>query len=327
MSKIQKALQILRESRTPAAVAGDGAPRVNDQLHAETLQGLKDIPSEPAPNRSNANIGVPAYRSDAVADERLPEHGIRIALKALIDADLYPNEEDEEQISQQFRRIKRPVINIAFREGVPDNENANVIMVASALPRSGKTYCSINLATSIARERDVGAVLVDADVLKPNISRALGLQDRVGLIDHLLDPTIGIDDIILQTDLHDIVVIPAGQQHEEATELLASRRMGRFVAALSQRFRSRAVIVDTPPLLLTNEAHVLAEHMGQIILIVEAGVSTQESVLQALESLNRTKPVNVILNKARVGFFGEYGVGAYGYYSAPKKGFHHEEKK
>ena len=57
-------------------------------------------------------------------------------------------------------------------------------MVSSALPKSGKTFCSVNLAIRIARERDVGAVIVDADVLKPNISRALNLEQRPGLIDH-----------------------------------------------------------------------------------------------------------------------------------------------
>jgi len=86
--------------------------------------------------------------------------------------------------------------------------------------------------------------------------------------------------------------------------------------------QARAIIFDTPPLLLTNEAQVLAEHMGQIVLVIEAGASTQETVGQALNSLNQDKPINAILNKTRGVSFGEYG--GYGYYSAPRIGDGHE---
>lgn len=247
-------------------------------------------------------------------DEKLPDFSISVDLETLRDQGLQPQETDLDLVAEEFRHIKRPILNIAFGAGVPEIENANVIMLSSALPQTGKTFCSFNLATSLARERDVGAVLVDADVLKPNMSRALGLDDRVGLIDYLLESSIDIDDILVATNLYGIVVIPAGRQHDEATELLASRRMKQFVTILSERFRARAIVVDAPPLLLTNEAHVLAELMGQIILVIEAGASTQESVTQALESLNRNKPINAILNKARRGvLFEEYA--GYDYYS------------
>ena len=256
------------------------------------------------------------------ADEIQPDIHEVISLETLRIHGLQPQDSDLDLVAQQFRHIKRPILNTAFGTGVPESENANVIMLASALPGTGKTFCSFNLAKSIAREKDVGAVLVDADVLKPNISRAFGLQDRPGLIDFLLDSSLTLDDILVATDVQGIIVVPTGQQHEQATELLASRRMKEFVTTLSQRFCARAIIFDTPPLLLTNEAQVLAGHMGQIVLVIEAGASTQETVTQALISLDRDKPINAILNKARGVSYGEYG--GYGYYSAPGKGYGHE---
>lgn len=318
MSKIQKALGLLRQSGTVQPPADGGSDATGLPTNGQGAPRVQHPPRRRMPLRRPSATDVPAE------SENLPDQRMHIDPESLVAAGLYPNGDHGEQIRQQFRRIKRPVINLAFGEGQPEAENTNMVMVASALPRSGKTWCSINLAASIARERDVGAVLVDADVLKPNISRALGLSERVGLIDHLFDPVVTMDDIIVPTDFHDIVVIPAGQQHDEATELLASRRMEQFVAELSHRFRGRMVVVDTPPLLLTNEAQVLAEHMGQIVMVIEAGVTMQESVVQALESLNRSKPVNAILNKARSGFFADYSAGAYGggygYYSLPKNG-------
>lgn len=328
MSKLQKALQILKENREAEARAGGEGAVVQDRLTHQDSPGpaaassAQEADAAPRP-RVRTHSPLAGQRNE----ERLPARRCRVDVDALTAAGLYPDAPHVERVAQEFRRIKRPIINGAFGIGIPESQNANMIMIASALPKSGKTYCSINLAASIARERDVGAVLVDADVLKPNISRVLGLENEVGLIDHLLDPNVTVDDIVVPTDFHDIVVIPAGQQHQEATELLASRRMGRFVSTLSQRFASRAVIVDTPPLLLTNEAHVLAEHMGQIVIVIEAGVSTQECVLEALDSLNRSKPINAILNKSRVGLFGDYGTGAYGYYSVPQAGLKNDKKE
>ena len=239
---------------------------------------------------------------------------------------LHPREEDSEYINQQFRRIKRPVLNIAFKDELTESENPNVIMVSSALPRSGKTFCSVNLAMSIARERDVGAVIVDADVLKPNISRSLHLEERPGLIDYLVDHTVTIDDILVGTDLYGIIVVPAGGRHEEATELLASRRMKEFVHALAERYAARAIVVDTPPLLLTNEANVLAENMGQIVLVVEAGISTQESVIEAAGLLNSEKPINAILNKFRGMDLGGHRVDGYSYYGTGGYGYGQQER-
>lgn len=314
MSKIQKALEMLRGNneenpRQPGAkVSAEG----NRTDRAEQQGGQSGLQ-----NRSKARVRTRNLREGEAVDEKLPDFNISVNLEMLCDQGMYPRKENLDLIAQQFRRIKRPVLHTAFGIGVPDSKNANVIMLASALPKTGKTFCSFNLATSIARERDVGAVLVDADVLKPQMSRILGLKDRVGLIDYLLDASVTIDDILVGTDLYGIVVVPAGRQHEEATELLASRRMKKFVETLSERFCTRAIIVDTPPLLLTNEAHVLSEHMGQIVLVVEAGESSQESVTQALKSLNRAKPINAILNKARSMSFADYSGQGYGYYSEP----------
>lgn len=319
MSKLQKALEMLRNSersvtpkRTPDA-AKDGADNAGGAVQRNGT----------AVGRSQrARIHSRYLPKNGVVVEQLPDFSISLSLDELRDHGLQPQDADLDLIAQQFRRIKRPILNNAFGSGAPDSGNRNLIMLAGALPRTGKTFCSFNLATSIARERDVGAVLVDADVLKPTISEVFGLADRAGLIDYLLDPAVTMDDILVATDLHGIIVVPAGRQHDEATELLASRRMKEFMAELSVRYSARAIIVDTPPLLLTNEANVLAELMGQIILVIEAGVSTQDSVIQALDALNKTKPINVILNKARSAAFGEYGGSGYGYgyMSVPQRG-------
>ena len=94
---------------------------------------------------------------------------------------------------------------------------------------------------------------------------------------------------------------------------------------MAERYSARAIIVDTPPLLLTSEANVLAENMGQIVLVVEAGESSQESVIEAIGLLNKSKPINAILNKSRGVEFGGYGTGGYGYYGSQDGGYGYGE--
>ena len=311
MSKIQKALEALRSGGEHPGATRDRpvSPRY-----------------VPASNESRAQTGDPGKgeaqsRTEHVsAVERLtPRQQINVDFERLVDCKLLPDGFDKKVISDQFRRIKRPILQSAFETDLPVGENANVIMLASALPGAGKSFCAFNLAHSISIERDAGAVLVDADVLKPSISKALGLQNETGLIDYLLDPSIELSDILVATDLQDIVVIPAGHKHPEATELLASRRMQELVARLSNEFAHRAVVFDTPPLLITNEAQVLAGKVGQIVLVIEARVSSQESVLRALSLLDHEKPINAILNKSRSASISGYHSDEYGYYPYPNR--------
>ena len=301
MNKIQKALEALRTMEDASA----DAP-VEHPLGQTLPRGVR-APTVAGPT------GV------------LPGHSIKVDASHLVESGLVADRESAEAISNQFRRAKRPILQLAFDSDYSVEDNSNVIMVASALPGAGKSFCSFNLALSIAIERDVGAVLVDADVLKPGISRTLGLEDRVGLIDYLIDPDIALEDVLVTTNLQDIVVLPAGRRHPEATELLASRRMKELMALLSKTFESRAIVVDTPPLLMTNEAQVIAERAGQIVLVVEARKSSQDSVSRALGMLDRTKPINAILNKSRSAASDAYHGESYRYgyhYYARESGAH-----
>ena len=316
MSKVQEALQRLRDNHNAESAkrseAGQDVSRID--LSKPNAPASPIIPGDESV-RSRADLEeMRKQRSIEFEGGLGGKHSIAITEKTLSDAGLHLDVDDKELVAQQFRRIKRPILKHSFGVGAHE-ANANVIMVASALPGAGKTFCSFNLAESIARERDVGAVLVDADVLKPRMSRSLGLDDRPGLIDYLLDESINLSDILISSDYYDIAIVPAGRQHPESTELLASKRMCDFVQLLSRQFSERVVIFDTPPLLITNEAHVLAEHMGQIVLVIEAGESNQDSVVHALQSLNRNKPINAILNKARVGLATSNYGGEYTYQS------------
>lgn len=217
-------------------------------------------------------------------------------------------------VADEFRRIKRPLIRNATGKLGDLDRHMNVIMISSSLPDAGKTFCSVNLAVSISLERELNVLLVDADVAKQHISREFGLGNAPGLIDLLVDDSRELEEILVRTDLNDIQVLPAGSGNPHATELLASERMSTIIAELAARYPDRIVLLDSPPLLITSEAQALAGQVGQIVLIVEAGSTRQQELLQTVELLDRNKPINVILNKSRYDSrTGYYGTD-YGYY-------------
>ena len=200
---------------------------------------------------------------------------------------------------EDFRIIKRPLIKKAFGERAPGDLPGNLIMVTSSLPGEGKTYCAINLAMSIAMELDHTVLLVDADVARPSVLRTLGLPAQRGLMDILVDESLDLSDVMLRTNVPTLAILPAGTSTPRATELLASAAMTNLVMEIAHRYPDRIVIFDSPPLLLTSEARVLATHMGQIVVVVESETTTQHAVKESLSQLEGCANVNLIYNKTR----------------------------
>jgi protein-tyrosine kinase len=221
------------------------------------------------------------------------------------------------RLAEEYRAIKRPLLNNAFGKTAQDIPHGNLIMVSSAMPGEGKSFSAINLAMSMASELDRTVLLVEADVAKPAVCKYLGIREPgKGLIDYLDDPSIGLSSVMLRTNVPKLSILPAGRFHPHATELLASENMQSLMDDLSHRYPDRVVLFDSPPLLITSEAVALSELMGQLVLVVESGKTQQTVVKDALSKLNSDIVVGVLLNKMEgkggPGYGGYYGYGGYG---------------
>lgn len=222
------------------------------------------------------------------------------------------------RIKEEYRHIKRPLLINADGKGAATVDHPNLVMVTSARPGEGKTFTACNLALSIASERNRTVLLVDADVIKPAMARTLGFEAELGLVDYLIDERLELADVLVDTNVPSLTILPAGGQYHLATELLAGERMRKLAGEMSSRYPDRIIIFDSPPLLMTTEATVLASLMGQTLLVVEAERTPQSQVKAALDLLDSNRQiVGLVLNKSH-SFLGadSYGYG-YGYGYGP----------
>jgi exopolysaccharide/PEP-CTERM locus tyrosine autokinase len=261
-------------------------------------------------------VGSVVDDSLTVGEQTLPTNvnarRIVIDREALRESGYLPEASRDRQFADHYRQIKRPLVASALAPSDAAN-SPRLIMMASALPGDGKTFTSINLALSLARERDISVILVDADVPKPHVSRIFGVDEEPGLMDALSNPNIDVDSLLLPTDVGSLSILPAGRQNEGATELLSSARMSAVVARLLARSPRRIVLFDSPPLLVSSESRAVAAVCGHVVLVVRSGTTPRQAVLESVEQLGKNKPVSLVLNQGRMGIGGYYGYGAYGY--------------
>jgi receptor protein-tyrosine kinase len=280
---------------------------------------LKKMQESQAAQRGEAAKVAPAAgavppRAPQVSPDRPPmpietTRVISIDRARLREMDLLPPPEMERRIASQYRQIKRPLVASVLGGNL--GPASHVIMLASALPGEGKTFTSINLALSLALEKDIEVLLVDADVPKPHVSRIFGMQQEPGLMDLLHHPEMHPNQVILRTDVPGLTLLPAGRGHDTATEMLASERMAQVIQQLAVPSGRRIVLLDSPPLMLSTESRVLAAAAGQVVLVVRAESTSRQAVSHALDVIGEGKTVSLILNQSSAAptesYYGSYG--------------------
>ena len=277
-------------------------------------RNAEQAPKQPARPVGSLVADIPPTNDLSGPPKSTPERRIVVDREALRDAGYLPETAVDRRFADHYRQIKRPLISQALASPSPVPGSPRLIMMASALPGDGKTFTSINLALSMARERDVSVVLVDADTPKPHVSRIFGVEKEPGLLDALGEPNTDIESFVLPTDVGGLSILPAGKTHDGATELLASARMAAVVTRLIARDPRRIVLFDSPPLLVSSESRALSSIAGQVVLVVRSGATPQQAVLDALEQI-ADRPVSLVLNQGRVSLAGGYyGYGSYGNY-------------
>jgi protein-tyrosine kinase len=231
---------------------------------------------------------------------------------------LVPGRETD-QTSEQYQHIKRRLLGNLTDPGAHFDAPPNLMMITSSVPNEGKTYTSVNLALSMAMEMDRTVLAVDTDVIKQDMTRILNAGGRAGLFDYLSREDLTLPEVIFPTNIPKLSVIPAGTIRSTITERLASEAMRRLTLELAARYSDRIVLFDCPPVLATTGATALAPYIGQIVMVVEAGRTTNDTLRHALQLMEHVRLTGLILNKvkeSRGEGYQYYGY-KYGYQQAP----------
>jgi receptor protein-tyrosine kinase len=306
MSIIEEAAKRLEQlKRAGVQVGEDTAPST-----APATPSVQAVEVAPRPN---------LFKQQPAQAQTSSSKRVDIDMLALKDRGIVTPSDPRTQVADEFRVIKRPLIANAKGKGAAPITNANLIMVTSALPGEGKTFTSINLAMSIAMELDSTVLLVDADVARPAVLNTLGLKPAQGLLDVLTKDSVDLSSVLLRTNVEKLTILPSGSHHPRATELLASDAMNNLLAEMASRYSDRIIIFDSPPLLVATESPVLATHMGQVVIVVEAEKTPHATIKDALSKIGDGPVKLMVLNKSKR----ESGAGAYGYYGYG--GYGHED--
>lgn len=290
-----KRLEQLREAGIDvrANARANPVPRTSSQGRQTPAPAPLPEPDEPALKAANTALSK----------------AVHLDLNFMARTSLLVPEHPAPGLEKEFRIIKQPLLANAF--GPSRVSRGNLIFVTSAVPGEGKTFCATNLALSMAAEIDKTVLLVDADVARPSVATRLGIEQGPGLLDILSNPELTLPDVMLRTNIPKLTVLQAGLQRPNSAELLASTEMKRLLDEIAERYADRVVVIDGPPLLVTIEARILAQLAGQVVMIVEAGKSTQSVVAQAFALVEKCGIVMSVLNR-RPGTMGQYRYG-YGY--------------
>lgn len=214
-------------------------------------------------------------------------------------------------LAEEFRLVKRQLLLNARAIAVATPERrSRTILVGSGKPDEGKTYCAINLAISLAAERDAEVLLVDADFAKPDVMKSLGLEDSTGFLDIISDPSLDPETCVVRTDVPQLSLLPSGARTHADTELVASVRTAQVLDRLLAADPRRIIVFDTPPALAASPASVLALVVGQVMLVVRADRTTEHDLREAVALLDGCDHISLILNATSYephrGRFGSY---------------------
>lgn len=314
MSLIEQAakrLEQLRRAGVGDATAGFGTRQRESGRRDDAAPERNRLEPNLRASPNGEHVRIPQQASRAKLDAATGG-GVAIEFAKLAAAGIVTPTAPRSQVADEFRVIKRPLIANATGKGATQIRHGNLIMITSAMPGEGKSFAAANLAISIAMELDHTVLLVDADVARPALPKLFGITPGPGLLDVLVDMNVDLGQVLLRTNVEKMSIVQSGTQHPRATELLASDAMVQLLDEIATRYADRIVIFDSPPLLVTTEARVLASHMGQVVVVVQAERTLQRDVKQALGAIESCPVKLMMLNKLRSAAQDGYGYG-YGY--------------
>lgn len=174
--------------------------------------------------------------------------------------------------------------------------NWKTLAVLSPTPASGKTFVSINLAISIASQPQKTVMLVDFDLRKPRVAKYLGLDEGKSLNDYF-ENRAELHEVLVNPNIPRLVILPTAKPVAQPAETLSSARVNNLMQEIAQRYESRIVIYDLPPVLNADDALIMMKKVDCVLLVVGNGMVKESEIEEAIHHIPSDKLIGVVLNK------------------------------
>jgi protein-tyrosine kinase len=215
-------------------------------------------------------------------------------------AALAPTSFAAEQYRSLRARIRRADAGRAVR----------ALVITSPGKGDGKSLTAANLALTMAQEFQQRVLLLDADLRRPSVHQLFGLMEGPGLADVLMGAA-ELEQALVAVPEHHLTLLPAGQPPAHPTELLGSAAMRRVLDTLRTRFDR--ILIDMPPVAPLADLHVVAPMADGLLMIVRAGITPKPAIERALQGLDLSKVLGLVLNESGAATPDDEGYGGYGY--------------
>ncbi len=171
------------------------------------------------------------------------------------------------------------------------------IAVTSPTQGCGKTVISVNLAMSMARYNDFSIMLADFDLKKPEVAKNLGLKVEHSIMDHFED-RVKLDEMLVNPGIPRLVVLPNDKAYKDSSTLMSSKKMKNFVQDVKDRYASRIIIFDLPPILATDDALAFIPNVDCVLLVVGNGMCSKSEIEESMRLLSTKNLLGTVLNKS-----------------------------
>lgn len=175
----------------------------------------------------------------------------------------------------------------------------HTIAIISPTSGSGKTVVSINLAISIAQSPQKTAMLVDFDMRKPRVAQYLGLKHKKSM-NEFLKGEADLSEIIVNPSIPRLTIIPTNKPVNKSSETLSLSKVKNLIVELKERYESRIVIFDLPPILHADDAMVILPHVDCVLLVLGDGSDTESDLKQTMRLLDKSNILGVVVNRSEV---------------------------
>ncbi len=203
--------------------------------------------------------------------------------------------------NDSFKILRSQVMKAVKEKGV------KIVGVTSTHAGQGKTTISCNLSMCIARLKNQYSILADYDLRRPNVANTLGLGDVEGVSDYIASDKALHELVVQPSGIGNFFILPGGTPTTESSEVINSNRFEALNSTLKQTAKNCIIVIDLPPVLVSDDVMELMDFVDALIIVVEEGKTEKKDLMLLNELLNEDKVLGYVMNKATE------SMSAYGY--------------